>query len=142
MPPRMSVFLLVAVLTGLPSAGPAAERTTLVAVLSGSAAPDGGDPDGAGRAELTVDTGRQRLCYALTTSGIAPASAAHIHRGAATDTGRSVVRLVPPRDGESRACVELTDYDAYEILRRPESFYVNVRNAEYPAGALRGQLQR
>ena len=29
---------------------------------------------------------------------------------------------------------------AQEILSSPEDYYVNVHNAEYPGGALRGQL--
>ena len=137
----LSPLVFVALLAGGPAvAAPAAAPVPLVAVLSGS--PTAGDPDGSGRAELTLDTARLRLCYALAATGIAPASAASLNRGPATDTGRPVVRLVAPRDGESRNCVELTPYDANEILRHPENYYVSIRNAEHPAGALRGQLQR
>jgi hypothetical protein len=135
---KLSPLVLVALLTALPSVA-AAERGTLVATLSGAPA---GDPDGAGRAQITVDTARLRLCYAITATGIAPASGAGIHRGSPTDNARPVIRLVAPADGESRSCVEVSSYDAHEMLRRPESFYVSVRNDEHPTGALRGQLAK
>jgi hypothetical protein len=140
MRPRLSALIILALLTGLPSVA-SAERATLVAELSGSGQA-GGDPDGSGRAAITLDTARLSLCYALTATGIAPPTTADIRRGAATETGRPVVRLVAPRDGESRKCVEVTAYDANELLRHPEAFYVNVRTEDFPAGALRGQLQR
>ena len=121
------------------AAATTAQTGTFVAQLSG-AGEAAGDPDGSGRAQISVDTGRQRLCYALTATGIAPASAAGLHRGA--PTGRPLVRMVPPKDGDSRACVELSAHDANDILRRPETYVVSVRNAEHPDGALRGQLTK
>ena len=142
MRPKLPALIALAVMTALPAAGGAGERAKLVADLTGAAGPAAGDPDGAGRAEIVLDTSKLRLCYALSASGIAPATAAHIHRGGAGETGRPVIRLVAPRDGQSNACVEVSAYDANEILRRPEAFYVSVRTAEFPAGALRGQLQR
>ena len=113
------------------------------ATLSGAAeAPGPGDPDGAGTAEVTVDVAEPRLCYELSVSGIAEAAAAHIHRGAAGIDGPPVVTLESPGDGESGGCVSVTRELAAEIVARPANFYVNVHNAEFPAGAVRGQLQR
>jgi hypothetical protein len=111
--------------------------------LTGAAeVPGPGDPDGSGTATLTVNPGLGQICYALTVSGIAPATAAHIHVGAADVAGPVVVPLEPPTGGSSSACVSVDRALALAIVRQPSDYYVNVHNAEFPAGALRGQLAR
>ena len=47
--------------------------------------------------------------------------------------------LGAPADGNSADCRSLGQL-AQEILENPEEYYVNVHNADYPGGALRGQL--
>jgi len=72
----------------------------LSAVLTGAAeVPGPGDPDGSGTATLTVNPGLATICSAATVSGIAPATAAHIHLGAVGVAGPIVVGLTPPTDG-------------------------------------------
>ena len=69
-----------------------------------------------------------------------PAIAAHIHKAPAT-TGPVVVPLTPPTSGSSSGTVQDVDRElAKEIVQDPDNYYVNVHNADYPAGALRGQL--
>jgi hypothetical protein len=51
-----------------------------------------------------------------------------------------VVPLEPPSDGASDACAAVERELALAILHDPANYYVNVHNAEFPAGALRGQL--
>jgi hypothetical protein len=51
-----------------------------------------------------------------------------------------VVGLEPPTDGSSSGCVDVGRTLAKEILQDPSEYYVSVHNAEYEAGALRGQL--
>ena len=82
------------------------------------------------------------LCYELSVSGIAPpATGAHIHEAPPGEAGDVVVTLQPPTtDGFSSGCVEVGRALAKDILKNPSDYYVNVHNAEYPAGALRGQL--
>ena len=53
-----------------------------------------------------------------------------------------VLGLQPPTDGSSGGCVEVGRTLAKDILKNPADYYVNVHNAEFPAGALRGQLSR
>ncbi len=111
--------------------------------LGGTAeVPGPGDPDGRGFAEISVVGRFDRLCYELTVFDIEPATAAHIHRGAAGAVGPPVVVLNAPSDGESSGCMRLDSGLASEIERNPQGFYVNVHNAAFPAGAIRGQLRR
>lgn len=101
-----------------------------------------GDPDGTGSATIRVNPGRGQLCYSLTVTGIAPATAAHIHEAPAGSAGPVVVGLTAPKNGKSEGCSTVSRDEAQDIIRNPESYYVNVHNAEYPGGALRAQLQK
>ena len=101
-----------------------------------------GDPDGVGVANLTINVGQGEVCWDLFVDKIRlPATASHIHRAAAGVRGGVVVGLsAPGEDGRSSGCAEVTRELAKEILQDPASFYVNVHNADYTAGAVRGQL--
>jgi hypothetical protein len=100
-----------------------------------------GDPDGSGEAYV-FSTGGDVVCYVLEVAKIGTATAAHIHRGAAGQNGPVVVNLSPPADGDAAGCVSTGDVAlATDItLNRPQDFYVNIHNAEFPGGALRAQL--
>jgi hypothetical protein len=102
--------------------------------------PGPGDPDGLGHAAITVNPGLGRVCYWLEVSGIEPATAAHIHVGPAGVAGPVVVGLAAPTAGSSSGCADVERDLALAILKHPSDYYVNVHNAVYPAGAVRGQL--
>lgn len=133
---------LAAVLAGLMLAATAVGGgAPLSATLTGAAEiPGPGDPDGAGTASLTVNPGQGEICYTLTASNIAPATAAHIHVGSVNVAGPVVVPLMPPTSGTSSACASVDRALALAILKNTENYYVNVHNAAFPAGAIRGQL--
>jgi hypothetical protein len=115
----------------------------LATALTGAAeVPGPGDPDGAGTARLTLNSGQEEICFALSVSGIAPATAAHIHEGSAEMAGPVVVTLVPPTSGSSSGCVAVDRDLVKEIRNDLANCYVNVHNSEHPAGALRGQLSK
>ncbi len=101
-----------------------------------------GDPDGSGTASLRLNPGQEEICYELTVSNIAPATAAHIHIGGPAVAGPVVVGLMPPTSGSSSACASVPRDLVLNILKNPAGFYVNVHNMPYPAGAVRGQLSR
>jgi hypothetical protein len=51
------------------------------------------------------------------------------------------VPLSPPTSGSSSGCTENVDPALIQaIIDSPERYYVNVHNAEFPGGAVRGQL--
>ena len=111
--------------------------------LTGAAeVPGPGDADGTGTAQITVNAGQKQVCYKLRVSNIAPATAAHIHEAAPTAAGPVVVTLGAPTSGTSSGCVTVTRALALEILKRPADYYVNVHNAAFPGGAVRGQLAK
>jgi hypothetical protein len=111
------------------------------AVLTGAAeVPGPGDPDGSGSARITLHVDQAQICYELSVTAIDPATAAHIHVGTAGQAGPVVVDLAPPTSGESFGCTDVDQALVTAILQSPENYYVDVHNAPYPAGAVRGQL--
>lgn len=126
-------------------AEPAAQAvgTTYMASLTGAAeVPGPGDPNGTGMADISIVDEIDQVCYEISVTGIAPATAAHIHAGAAGEAGPPVITLEAPTNGEVSGCTTASDAVIDRIEANPNSFYVNIHNAEYPNGAIRGQLRR
>ncbi len=116
----------------------------LQTTLSGAAeVPGPGDSDGRGTATITVNSGQNKVCYKVSVANIAVATMAHIHEGAPTVAGPVKVTLRSPNaSGMSSGCVTVARSLALDILKRPADYYVNVHNAEFPGGAVRGQLAK
>ena len=115
----------------------------LATTMTGAAeVPGPGDPDGVGTALLTLNPGQEEICFELTVANIAPATAAHIHVGPVGVAGPVVVPLPAPTGGSSSGCVSADRALIKAIIKHPENYYVNVHNAVYPAGAIRGQLSK
>ncbi|SDT02239.1 CHRD domain-containing protein [Jiangella sp. DSM 45060] len=134
----------------VPASSGGGDVTTLHTVLTGAAErPGPGDPDGRGAFAAVVrgDT----LCYTLVAVRIEPATAAHIHIAPPTDPGPIVIGLETP-DPVSHGCITavpddqnttetLTESELAALLAAPGDFYVNVHNASFQPGAIRGQLR-
>jgi hypothetical protein len=70
-----------------------------------------------------------------------PATAAHIHQAADGQAGPPVVTLnAPGENGLSTTCTVVDATLMQELINNPQNYYVNVHNANFPDGAIRGQL--
>ena len=128
-------------LTAAPAQARPAETVLLGAnEVTAQGVPNQGDLDGSGTFTAKIKPARGTLCYTLTATGIAPATAAHVHVGPATTTGPVVIALQAPTEGSVTACATASKELLLNIKRNPGQYYVNAHNAEFPAGALRGQL--
>jgi len=111
------------------------------ALVGGQEVPGPGDSDGTGTAKITADATLNRICFDLTVQRIAALTAAHIHKGARGTSGPPVLTLDAPVNGASSDCLKVEKSLAAAIIADPANYYVNVHNADFPAGAIRGQLR-
>jgi hypothetical protein len=144
---RLLAALVLGMLAALVLALPASAgegRANLEANMTGKQeVPGPGDPNGRGEAEVKVFKAKVwKVCYTLKVRRIAPATAAHIHRGVRGKAGPIVVPLKPPTDGFSSGCKKIKPKLARKLKEHPARYYVNVHNRPFPDGAIRGQLHR
>ena len=108
-----------------------------------------GDPDGSGTATLLIHDAdpTHNLCFGILVTGIDPPTVMDIWEGAAGVKGTMVVGLVPPETppetgdpGAVAGCIPVDATVLTRIRQNPPGFYVNVSNAAFPNGAIRGQL--
>jgi hypothetical protein len=111
--------------------------TVLRTALTGAAeVPGPGDADGRGNGVVRISG--DQICVHLNANRVQRLTMAHIHEGPVDGTGPVVLGLTPPNRA-SKTCV--TDAGLAADLRDdPSNYYLNLHNAEFPAGALRGQL--
>jgi hypothetical protein len=110
---------------------------SLHATLLGKNEKPKGDADGRGTAEIKI-TGR-RVCWEIKVARVQTLMAAHIHKGRPGVAGPVVVPF--GKVYKSKGCTTTTAAIAAAIQKTPSAYYVNVHNAKFPAGALRGQLR-
>jgi hypothetical protein len=134
----VGVAMALALASPVTAAGGRPFSTTLTgaAEVNAQGVPNQGDPDGSGTATLRINPGLGEVCWSISVSGVDPIFAAHIHIAPVTSPGPIVVPLSPYTGG----CTVVDRDLARAILIDPSGYYVNVHNATYPAGALRGQL--
>lgn len=113
-----------------------ATHTMTIKMTGGAEAPEPGDPDGSGEAKLTFNHQKGEVCYTIATKKIQAVTAAHIHSGASGQAGPPKVTFNPSTKGCAAVEKEVMD----DMMKTPGNYYVNVHNAEFPNGALRGQL--
>jgi hypothetical protein len=140
--PAALALVAALALAGCETVADAVKQGMTASMTGAQEVPGPGDADGSGTAEITIVDATDNVCYDLNVRNIAPATVAHIHRGAQGVAGPPVVTLEAPTDGGSEGCISAPGALADEIEANPAAFYVNVHNAEFPNGAVRGQLGR
>jgi hypothetical protein len=98
-----------------------------------------GAPNGSASAKIRLLGTTGKVCWAFTKlKGFTSPSAAHIHKGKKGTAGPIVV---PFGSAFKRSgCVTTPAATIAAIQKSPTSYYVNIHNAKYPNGAVRGQL--
>ncbi|MDB5465264.1 MAG: hypothetical protein JWQ46_26 [Phenylobacterium sp.] len=140
---RLAAAALALGLLGFAGGSAAAADKPLMAMMNGaSEKPTAADPDGSGMATVRPDPAKGQVCYDISVKNIATATMAHIHKAGPDAAGPVVVPLkAPGADGKSTGCATADAAVVKDIQANPGGYYVNVHNAEYPAGAIRGQLK-
>ncbi|MFC0430913.1 CHRD domain-containing protein [Kutzneria buriramensis] len=140
--------------TPVPSLSSAIDRSRqrpvfLAAQLSGAnevpvaGKPPVGDPRGS--ATGLVEIQGDKVTFAFSWKGISAPTLGHIHQGAAGVNGDVKVPLfttpMPASVTAAAGAVTITDQATADGLRtNPSGFYLNLHTAQFPGGAVRGQL--
>ena len=107
--------------------------------LSGLQEVNGGDPDGFGTAMLRInddDPSNPFIDWEIEAFDILmPLTGAHIHEGDAGTNGPVRIDFNSQLSGAG-----LVDIDLNGVLANPTGWYVNLHNADFPGGAIRGQI--
>ena len=117
---------------------------TYHAELTGAQEVGGGDRDGVGKAEISVSDRLNQVCWDVKdVRNIGAVTGAHIHKGAVGVNGPVVVMLTKSNEGTWKGCADRGSEWTQDMIKANFSgFYVNLHTAEYPNGAIRGQLHR
>ena len=140
---RLLRILLVASTATVLIAAPAeAQKSTFTNTLTGAdEIPGPGDPDGAGTAVFTLDTATNEVCWDIKVQNIAEPTAGHVHIGGSGKSGSFMMDLNLPANG-LKACTPVDSTTMGHMSGGPKSHYLNIHTAEFPDGAVRGQLQK
>ena len=109
---------------------------------AGDGSTGAGDPDATGTISLTLLS--DRLCSYLDVADVdGGVVAAHVHEGLVDANGPIVHPLATGRPRTALSiggCVDATSEQLNAIRAGADGFYANVHSADFPAGAVRGQL--
>jgi hypothetical protein len=136
----LAALALVAALAAASCSNGGSNEGRFTVALSGAAeAPGPGAAGGAGSVTLTLNGDQRKVCYELTTSGVGQLTGIHVHRAESGKSGQIVVNFGTPA---ASGCAENVDADLVKrIIDKPAEYYFNAHTAEFPDGAVRGQLK-
>lgn len=106
--------------------------------LNGEQEAAAADADGHGFFTYTIDG--TTFCWTLSWQDIETPTAAHVHLAPRHVAGPVVIPLSVAANPGS-GCTTISADLAGGITAHPKAYYVNVHNATFPGGAIRGQLK-
>jgi hypothetical protein len=145
---RIVSFALISCFAGLLlTVSPAsADDARLVAYMTGAAErPGPGDPDGVGRAVITINDAANQICLVLQFANVTtPTTGLHIHFAPPESPGPIVVPFASPTTNQFTQCVTVENEALLDnIAANPHQYYINLHTQPgFGPGAIRGQLQR
>ena len=126
--------------SGASSATNSSPVTIYRSVLTGTAGNPPGAPNGTGDAIIAFH-GSSLVCWRFAhLHGFINATVAHINIGAKGKSGRVAVPLSTGPRLHHQGCVPVSPGLVKTIEHNPPDYYVNIHSAQYPGGAVRGQL--
>lgn len=104
--------------------------------------PGPGDPDGFSNAQISFFFSKPyQACVGTAPQNVErPYTALHLHRAPQGATGPVVATFTGGATPQS-GCAALDRKILIDVRDNPEQYYVDAHNAEFPDGALRGQLR-
>ncbi|HEX3621658.1 MAG TPA: CHRD domain-containing protein [Acidimicrobiales bacterium] len=115
--------------------------TAFSTVMTGSQeVPGPGDANAIGSAIVTLDSSTGQVCVRWHLRNVGTITAGHIHAAPAGVAGPVVVPLPTPVGDFSSGCTTASPALVQRIIDNPSNYYVNVHDAEFPGGVMRGQL--
>jgi len=136
---RTLVLAALVAAVAVPTVAFAAMSPVTSAKLTGKTEIPTGDANGSGIVVLHLDAKKGKACWAFAkVKNIGTPMAAHIHKGKAGQAGPVVIPLGAAY--KTKGCISASKSVISAIEESPNAYYVNVHNAAYPNGAIRGQL--
>jgi hypothetical protein len=137
-------FVLVTVAVS-PVAGARPKPNAFNFTMSGSqVVPGPGDPDGTANTNVSLFFSKPyTVCGATNPQNVQrPFTALELHRAPAGEAGPVVALLDPALTGgtEASGCAGVAKKLLQDIQNNPELYYLDAHNAEFPDGAIRGQV--
>lgn len=141
---RRSLLTLALTLLALAVTVPAdaAQSARFVVPLeAGQVTPGPGDTDAEGGIFVAAFSTKGTLCAFVNTTNVSTPLSVDLHRGSAGTVGPAVAEIIPEStDPDPANCASLDPALARDIEKHPQDYYFDIHNAEFPDGALRGQI--
>jgi hypothetical protein len=137
---RYRIAILAVLAAAIWAVGASAAMSPVVSTkMTGGAESPKGAPNGSGLAVIHLNAAKGTVCWQFTgLKGVTGPTASHIHKGGKGVSGPVFIPL--GAKFAMKGCTKASKSSITAVETKPGAYYVNVHNAKYPNGAVRGQL--